>query len=38
MEEEYKELYNREVVAARVIEVVPLKSWLGVPTIAREED
>ncbi len=36
--EEYKELYDREVVAMRCVDVIPLKSWLGAPTLAEEEN
>ena len=36
--EEYATLYDREPVAARVVEVLPKESWQVQPTVYEDED
>jgi len=37
VETEYKELYDREPVAARVVQVLPMESWCVNPTVYEDE-
>src|SRR6185369_1537296 len=36
--QEYQDLYNREAIAARVVEVLPRESWQVQPTVYETED